>query len=159
MAKQYNVAGSLLVRSCVTGGSLSDLGYTRGGLQIVERRMTGGIKTDYWGGDEGPDGDVQYFGEEHDFRMELTLFDPAILTAIMQAASANPANTAPGYPGKLLRQNSSFLVIAFVSTNFNRSYPVCLVRQFIEFNEGSKFSSAMLAATAYASAPQTALWS
>lgn len=62
-----------------TSNALEELGYTINGVEIEEQPFQTNIPTDENGGDEGPPSGIQYLGEIHIVRTELSKFDTAVL--------------------------------------------------------------------------------
>ena len=70
-------------------GALEELGYTVNGANVEEDTMYSDVPTDACG--DGPAADVQYQGEIHRVRLELSKWDQAIaakLTAKIRGGTA-----------------------------------------------------------------------
>jgi len=69
-------------------GALEILGYTRNGADVSEEAFWIDVPGDENGGDSGDPIDIQYLGEMARVRLELTKFDPLVLTKVMKRLNA-----------------------------------------------------------------------
>ena len=145
MAIAVNIPGACLYRSNASG-SLADLGYTANGGRIIERQYYGDVPIDSEGGDEGPPGDVQFFGEAHEIHMDLTKYDDAIVDYIRKLGGTLGT---PITSGTLLFAGSLTTRLLLLSTSFIRNYTRVLFREPKEHNQGTKFKRLQLTAIAY----------
>lgn len=141
------VAGLVTVR-VDTGASnaLEDLGYTRNGADVRSQGFFLGIPGDENGGDEGPPVDIQYFGEIATVRMELTKFDRAIVDKVKSRIYGNTVATAfsPSAAGSLMFGGSLTFRVLLACTTQPRNFPRCVLKEPIEINKGTKYSTLLL---------------
>lgn len=155
-ATTRHVAGPCLLRiSSPSTASLEDLGYSRNGVDIVFRTYTEGIPSDLNGGELGPPIDVQYFGETADIRFQLTTYDTTAYNKIQAVVAGATAGT-PSTAGTLFfAQTKDFrLLISSASATPTpgqepMNFPRVIWQGEREINKGSRFSQAVLSATAY----------
>jgi len=152
MAAAVVVAGACLVRSGTGSASaLEDLGYSINGIEITEKVYTSDVPGDQNGGDEGPPIDIQYFGETHTIRMELSKYDATVAAKIQPKQLGGTAGTI-GTAGTLYGAGSKSFRILLTATNFTRNYLACVPRgEPISLNAGTKFTKLVLEFEAQAS--------
>lgn len=121
------------------GGSLAVLGYTEAGVVIVENVFTADVPGDENGGPEGPPIDIQYFGEMHTVRLEMSKWDPAVETRIA-AKFAGETQGSPGTPGALYSAEGGVFRLLIEPTQNPRNYIAAIPRQPSEINKGTKYS-------------------
>src|SRR5947208_189925 len=128
MTTQINVDGVAIVKACTTGGTLAEMGRTNNGVRITEHLFTGDVHGDDNGGEEGPPIDVQYFGEIHVVRMELTKYDEAEVNKVRAGLAGGTAGTI-GTSGSLYVQGSTYWRLLINSTNRPRNYLGALFKE------------------------------
>ena len=137
--------------AALTGGTLTQLGYSENGVEVTEQLFTGDVMGDQNGGDQGPPIDVQYFGEIHVVRLLLTNYDETVLNTIRAGVAGGTAGT-PGTAGSLYFQGGLAWRLLINSTNRPRNYLNAIFKEPKEVNKGTKHSKAMIVATCYNSA-------
>jgi hypothetical protein len=117
------------------------LGYSANGVELIEDVFMGDIPVDLNGGDLGPPGDIQYFGQIDRIRAELTLWDPA-MAALLQPRLNGGVLGQIGTPGTLIAsQGYGFpLSLVPVVTGRERAYSLAIPRAPIQRNKGSRFT-------------------
>lgn len=116
----FNVAGPLQIwASTGASNAMELLGWTRGGLEIMERAFMPELKSDVSGGPEGPPQDFQYLGEMHTLTAELAQFNTAILAKLARRVNAGVASRTKGM---LVGCSTGYFRVLFLSTNFVRNY-------------------------------------
>ena len=156
MPLTIQVDGAALVRVATpANGTLEDLGYTADGCEITEQIYTHDVPTDLFGGEQGPPTDVQYMGEVHVIRLNLTKYDELVVNKIRAGLATGTAGTI-GVPGSLYVQGG-FSWRLLIGTPFRpRNYVnVIFGKEPKELNKGTKFSRTMVVATAYANSAGT----
>lgn len=159
MAIAIQVPGACLIK-LDTGSShaLESLGYSENGVHIEEEIFTEGVPGDLRGGDLGPPIDIQYFGEIHRVRLELSSWDSAV------AAKVNPVlyggtEGQSGAPGSLFRAGGFSFRLLLLCTNLPRNYPIAFLRGAPkEINKGTKFSRLILNFECHDQGVSTAIW-
>lgn len=138
------VDGPVQVR-CGTGsaGALENLGYSIDGVMVAENGFFDDVPGDQNGGTAGPPIDVQYFGEIHRVRMELSKWDILIAAKIWPKLRGGTAGT-PGTPGTLVAGSSSYYRLLLHGTSNPRNYLAAIPRGAIEINKGTRFSRLVL---------------
>ena len=142
MAVTTQVAGLIYVKVDY-GEGLKDLGFTRNGVQYTEEGFYGDVPGDENGGDEGPPVEVQFFGEVHRIRCELTKYDSAV-AAKVAAKVAGASAGVPGSPGTLMFAGSKTMRLLCTGTppagaSHTRNYLYAIPRMPIELNAGTKY--------------------
>jgi hypothetical protein len=132
-----------------------ELGTTRDGVMFTSDGFFIDVKNDENGGDAGPPIEVQYLGEIHKIRCELTKFPPAVAKKWQDHC----ASTTPGVPrpagtlmfapdGENNQLGGGATAITITCTNGNniitRTYGRCIIRDAVELNAGTKFSTFVL---------------
>lgn len=148
MATAIIVDGVAIVKTCTTGGTLAELGRTRNGVTITENLFTGDVHGDDNGGDEGPPIDVQYFGEIHVVRCELTKYDETEANKVRAGLAGGTAGT-PGTSGSLYFQGAAYWRLLIHSTTRPRNYLGAIFKEPKEVNKGTKFSTLVVTSTCY----------
>lgn len=126
-----------------------DLGYSMDGVQIIEQAFTEDIPGDENGGISGPPIDVQYFGEIHIVRFEMTKWDDAVLAPVRSRLLAGTAGSI-GTVGTLYAADSKMFSLGIASTNRSRTYSGAIPREANSHNKGTKFSRQELVFHCYA---------
>jgi len=146
MAKIVQVGGLITVKVDY-GEGIKDLGFTRNGVQYTEESFWGDVAGDQHGGDEGPPIEVQYFGEVHRIRCELTKYD-ADVAAKVAGKVAGETNGTPGASGTLMfAQDKTMRVLlegSIAAEPHIRNYPKAIPRMPVELNAGTKFSTLVI---------------
>lgn len=141
MAAAVQVFGPALVKTG-TGAvdALESLGYTRDGVYITEQVYDEEVPGDQNGGPGGPPIDIEYYGERHIVRCELTKWDSAIAAKVFPKLKGGTAGT-PGTPGTLWYGDSKFFRLLIQPTSGPRNYLGAIPRGApIEINLGVKYS-------------------
>lgn len=152
MASTVHVAGAAQIK-LDTGSSnaLEELGYTINGAEIREEIFMENVPGDENGGDAGPPIDVQYFGEVHHVRLELSKWDASIAAKVLPVLYGGTAGVT-GTPGTLMAQGSKTYRLVINSSTEPRNYPRAFLRNQKETNKGTKFSRLVLDFECHASA-------
>lgn len=134
-----------------TASALETLGYTEDGAQIQENIFSIDVPGDQNGGPEGPPIDIQYLGEFHIVRLNLTKWDVAIEAKCSPRLLGGTAG-AVGTPGTLWHAESKFYRLLIHTTSRPRNYLAAIPRGVFELNKGTKFSRRIMEWWCYASA-------
>ncbi len=129
-----------------TGSShaLEELGYSENGVFISEEMFMSDVPGDQNGGEEGPPIDVQYFGEIHRVRMELSKWDSAVAAKVLPVLYGGTEGVA-GTPGTLIAAGTLYYRLLLKTTNLPRNYLRAFLRgQPKEINTGTKYSRLVL---------------
>lgn len=140
MAIQHEVAGPVIV----TFDSLQ-LGYTRDGARIRLEPKWGDVHSDDYGGAGGAPADSQLLGALAHVTCELTKYDVAEirkLTAFGEDPASATAFTLPTL-GTLVRQENKTQTLLLDGVNEDWTFSTAFVRQAIEVNKGTRFSTLM----------------
>jgi len=149
MAEQVNVAGAVTVKVALpASGSLSTVGKTRNGPEVVEQPFFLPVPGDDNGGDAGPPIDIQYLGEIAQIRLELTKYDPTVVEAI-RAFVAQATLGTPATPGTLMFQDSKAGRLVLSCANAPQNFPRVVFQEPIQRNIGTRFTVCIISATAY----------
>lgn len=154
MAIQHEVAGPVIV----TFDSLQ-LGYTRDGARIRLEPKWGDVHSDDYGGAGGAPADAQILGAVATVTCELTKYDIAELhklTAFGEDPASATAFTLPAY-GTLVRQDSKTQVLLLDGVNEDWTFSTAFVRQAMEVNKGTRFSTFMVGFECWVNAATTRL--
>src|SRR5690554_6659069 len=128
MAEVVVVDGPALIRvNTGSEGALETLGYTRDGVQISEQVYTEDVPGDQNGGTSGPPIDIQYFGEFHIVRLELTKWDPTVDAKVASRRLGGTLGTT-GTAGSLYSGDSLFFRLLIQPTNRPRNYVAAIPR-------------------------------
>lgn len=149
-----------------TGPGLQSLGYTRDGAEIAEETFRTDVPGDERAGEQGPPVEIQYNGEIHRVRLELTKWDDTpmnIIRANVPAGTAGaPYAVAP--TGTLLFANNKFFRLLILGSTIGsgsgepRNYPCAIpVGQPREVNKGSRFSTQVVEFECHAYPPTGSL--
>jgi len=147
---EHIVAGPVIV----TFNSLQ-IGYSRDGVQIrIEPRWID-VPSDEYGGASGAPSDAQIVGAIATVSADLTKYDKAQLRKLTSfAGTTGTAGTLPAF-GTLMRQDTKVQILLLDGANEDFTFSNAFVRQAIEVNKGTRFSSAMLAFECWVDAPAT----
>ena len=149
MTAAIQVAGAATIK--VDTGSvnaLEILGWTADGAHIDFEGFFLDVPTDENGGESGPPADIQYLGETARIRLELTKWDTTVedkITSRVRGTSAGVVAT----PGTLLIGGGLTTRLLILTTARPINFPVCVFREPIEINKGTKYSRLVISATAY----------
>ncbi len=161
MATIVNVGGLIYIKVDY-GEGLKTLGFTRNGVQYTEESFWGDVPGDENGGDEGPPIEVQYFGEVHRIRCELTKYDPDVAAKVGGKVRGFSSGT-PADPGTLMFASTKYMRALFTGTPpagdaHTRNYPYAIPRMPIELNAGTKFATLVIEFEAHKIPDQTVLY-
>jgi len=129
-------------------GALEDLGYSRNGVDVTFRGYYDDVPSDLMGGELGPPLDVQYFGETADIQCQLTSYQTSVYNKVQAQLAAGTAGT-PGTPGTLMFSELKAFRLRITSTIEILNFVNVVFRQPREINKGTRFSQAVVVATAY----------
>lgn len=160
MAVAINVNGTALIKvGTGSAGALESLGYTRDGATIRLQDYFLDVKTDDTGGEAGPGSDTQYMGAMAHISLELTKWDVTISDKLVNRINATTttltgtftsAGTTPtGALGGLMIGSASYVRLLIHSPTRPLNFPVCVIREPIELNSGTKFSTLRIEAQAW----------
>lgn len=135
-------------------GSLEELGYTTDGCQIVEQLFTAEVHSDEFGGESGPPADIQYLGEMHIIRLNLSKYDEAVANKIRASSAGGTAGT-PATRGTLYRQDTKTWRLLIKTPTRPRNYLCAIFREPREFNKGTKHSRLSVEAHCFESTAPT----
>lgn len=122
---------------------LEELGYTINGAEIREEIFMENVPGDESGGESGPPIDVQYFGEIHHVRVELSKWDDAIAAKVLAKLYGGTAGII-GVVGTLMAGGSKTFRLLIHTTTEPRNYLRAFLRGQVELNKGTKFSRLVL---------------
>lgn len=149
MAVQPRVAGKTLVKVALpSGGSLSDVGYTRNGPDVSEQPFFLPIPGDENGGDSGPPIDIQYLGEIAQISLEFTTFDADVVESI-RAFVAGATSGTPATSGTLMFQDDKAARLVLSNTGAPQNFPRVVFQEPVVRNVGTRFTICRITATAY----------
>lgn len=149
MAKQYNVTGAVTISvAAPAGGTLEELGLSINGVEITEEVFTGRVDVDTFGGEEGPPGDMQYFGEIHVIQCTLSKYDSAVYDKVRAGLAGGTAGT-PGTSGTLYMQQSKTWRLLLVSSGGVRNYTNVIFHRPKSYKWGTQFLRPTLIAEAH----------
>ncbi len=135
-----NVAGLVTVSVGMGAAAAQTLGFTQNGITYTEEGFYTDVPGDENGGDEGPPVDVQFMGEIHRIRAELTKYDPSVAAKIAGKV-AGAVNGVPAAAGTLFFAGVLYMRVVVVGANGHvRNYPFAIPRMPIELNVGTRFS-------------------
>lgn len=135
MAITHNVAGPVIV----TFNSVA-LGYSRDGVSIrIEPRYID-INSDDYGGAAGAPSDVQIVGAVAHITAEMPKFDNAECLKLTAFERAGTRGVLPQL-GTLIRQESEYATLLLNGKNEDWTFDVAFVRQAIEVNKGTRYST------------------
>ena len=162
MATIVQVAGKVTVKVGMGDSAAVELGFTRNGVQYTEEGFYGDVPGDEYGGDEGPPIDVQYFGEVHRIRCELTKYDATVAKQVTAKVAGAAAGT-PADPGTLYFAQAKYMRVGCSGTNpagvnHIRNYPYCIPRMPVELNAGTKFSTLVIEFEAHKKPGQSTMY-
>lgn len=144
MARTVHVAGPAAISiDSGVGNSLELLGLTINGAEIREEIFMENVPGDENGGDAGPPIDVQYFGEVHSVRLELSSWDSVVIAKLLPVLYGGVAGVL-GTAGTLMGQGAKTFRLLINSSNEPRNYPRAFLRNQKETNKGTKFSRYVL---------------
>jgi len=167
---KVNVPGAINVKiSGMSGVSgLQSLGYTADGAEITFREFAIDVKSDRYGGEQGPNIEKQYLGLEADIRLVLTEFNAEYihwLQSRMPGVAAIVA--APGKiatPGTLMFAGGGLIrcllqgvldaaaIVAGTAAGellTPLNFPFCAVSDVVSYNAGTRYARANLTLRAY----------
>lgn len=141
MAIEHVVAGPVNVTFAST-----QLGYTRDGARIRLEPKWADIQSDDYGGAGGAPSDAQILGVVGYVTCELTKYEASVLrklTGFGEVYASATAGTLPTF-GTLQRQESKTGILLLDGVNEDWTFNVAFVRQAIELNKGTRFTTAMV---------------
>ena len=169
--KQVNVYGVAEVDVAIDRSTFNCLGTTRDGVGITTDGYFIEVHNDENGGDAGPPVEIQYVGETAKIRVELTKYDPAVAATLEDHFSNSGTPGTPATTGTLMFAASTVqpsvgsggacaikIKCAGITPNIVRTYTLCVIRDAVEVNRGTKFSTFVLTFTAYKDPTSGKLW-
>jgi hypothetical protein len=151
MAEGIQVPGACHVYTDTNSGSFEALGYSINGVEMSQTPFFLNVPGDQNGGDDGPPIDVQYLGEIHYIRMELSKWDPAVADKCICIAKGTTIGQI-ATPGVLMAGGSKSYKVSLRSTLLYRTYQLAFLRNQIETQRGTKFARLLLEWECHASA-------
>ncbi len=146
-----------------TAGALEHLGYTRDGVNLRFDGYFLDVKTDDAGGEGGPGADSQYLGATCNISMEMTKWDSAVSNKLINrlnivGQTAGTVSTAVigglmitgGYTHRILITLTSGLTSNPTGAGVI-NFPIVLLKEAIELNKGTKYSTLRLDGVAWTS--------
>ena len=132
--------------------ALMKLGEAADIIEPQKRNIIEGVKGDRLGGLSGGDIEKQSFGFEYDIQLELTRWDPEVLTMIECMGGLHPGgeqvplNTI----GSLILRERSFRLLLYplIDARFIYNFPCCVAEQPRKIGEGTKHSKLSLSVSA-----------
>lgn len=137
----------------VTWG-LSQLGYSRDGVQIRVEPKWIDIPCDEWGGASGAPADAQLVGAVGHVQCDLTKYDQALCQALTSFVLAGTVGVLPVF-GTLMRQGTKTAALTLTGTANTLGFSTTFVRQAIEVNRGTRFSTFVCAFECWLNAADT----
>lgn len=167
---KVNVPGAVNVKiSGISGVSgLQSLGYTSDGVEITLREFAIEVKSDRYGGEQGPAIEKQVLGMEADIRLTLAEYNAEYLHHLQSRMPGVAAIVAA--PGKIITPGT----LGFAGGNLIRcllqgvldaaaiaaavapielvtplNFPFCSVADVVSYNAGTRYARANLTLKAY----------
>ena len=143
MAEVIQIPGACHIYVDTNGGAFEALGYSINGVEIAEEPFFLNVPGDQNGGDDGPPIDVQFLGQIHRIRMELSKWDSSVADkciCIAKGTTIGQNATA----GTLMAGGAKTYKLALRSASLPRTYPLAFLRNQIESQRGTKFSRLLL---------------
>ena len=138
------------------------LGFTRNGAEIRHEAHFADIPGDENGGDEGPPIEIVHLGEMVRVRLELTKYDATQALNVMARVKGGVAGQPPAAGTLMFANNKHRRVTLDTRIGGNSTvpanFPRCIVREPIELNKGTKFSTLVIEFTAYKDPYTGVLW-
>ena len=148
MATSAQIPGKCTVK-VDSGGGLTPLGVSRGGVRLTENVRTLDVSGDARGGDEGTPLDVQYLGRTITVSANLSTWDAAEMARLqnrIRSGVTSPGVISDSDYGRLMIGDGEALRLVLVCDsdpdNFNRNFPVAIARFAIELNLGTRSAEA-----------------
>ena len=131
----HQVAGPVIVTY-----NTVQIGYSRDGVTIRIEPKWGDIFSDDFGGAGGAPADTQLLGAIASVTADFPKYDQTEAHKLTAFEKAGTAGVLPQL-GTLIRQESEYAVLLLDGKNEDWSFPVAFMRQPIEVNKGTKFST------------------
>ena len=138
MAVEHVVAGPVTVKFNST-----TLGFSRDGVTIRIEPKYGDINSDDWGGAGGAPADTQLLGATAAITADLTKYDRAECTKLTSFQKAGTAGVLPVL-GSLIRQDALYSQLDLDGINEDWGFSIAFMRQAIEVNKGTKYSTFLI---------------
>lgn len=139
MSMLHQVAGPVIV----TWDTTNQLGYSRDGAQIrIEPRWID-VFSDEYGGASGAPADAQLVGAVAHVSCDLTKYEQTYCHALTAFTKSGSAGVLPAF-GTLIRQDTKYAPLLLNGSNEDWTFSVAFVRQAIEVNKGTRFSTFVL---------------
>lgn len=135
MANLHRVAGPVIVTY-----NTVQLGYSRDGVSIRIEPRYGDIFSDDFGGQGGAPADSQLLGAIAIVTADLVKYDQTEVHKLTAFEKAGAAGVLPQL-GTLIRQEQEYATLFLDGKNEDWTFSVAFMRQPIEVNKGTKFST------------------
>lgn len=135
MAILHRVAGPVIITY-----NTVQLGYSRDGVNIRIEPRWGDIQSDDYGGQGGAPADTQLLGAIATVTAEMTKYDQTEAHRLTAFEKAGTAGVLPQL-GTLIRQELEYATLLLDGKNEDWTFAVAFMRQPIEVNKGTKFST------------------
>lgn len=150
MSVIHQVAGPVLI---VVNGNVN-LGYSRDGVQIRIEPKYLDIMSDDWGGANGVPADTQILGAIGHVTAEMNKYERDELHRLTSFERAGTAGVLPQF-GTLIRQELEYTSLYLDGKHENWSFSTAFVRQAIEVNKGTRYSTAVVGWECWMDSTQT----
>lgn len=140
MALAVITDGPALIRTGTgSAGALEDLGYTRNQVEVEEETFYYNVPGDQNGGDDGPPIEIQFLGQIHRVRLDLSKYDAAVVEKLRSGVRGTTGGTI-GTVGTLMAASSSGFRVLISPTSRPRNYLFGIPRIPIFEGKGTKWS-------------------
>ena len=139
---KHFATGPTLVRF----GTYYDLGYSEDRIQISEKPFWHDVKSDGYGGSEGPPCDVQYLGAVAFVTCLLNRFNEEYIRKLakIQIDGVQLANGIMLPTGQYMRQDAGMDKLELVNKTYTLTYEKAFLRQGRQFSVGTRHQAVAL---------------
>ena len=130
----------------------AELGYTRDGVRVSVEPKLLDVPCDTHGGEAGAPSDIQVMGGIARINCEFTKFDKTQIDALTAFVRGGQAGTLPAF-GTLLRQDGKTAPLVLAGSAETLTFGVAFVRNPIESNKGTRYSTTTVAFEAHVDSP------